>query len=192
MGKIGLLKIFKSYFATLRDDSSNEMSRSDVAVQLVAPALIGIASLPLFLLGIVDCPRFEGFITVAATVSSLLCALALMLFELRRGMGPVSADKSGKREAQLIDELFSDVMWCVVVGFAASFLMAISDAARDSLLIVGLVAGSLALSASLNFVMVVCMCLKRMNAVYMVASRSWTRKSKLSAGDSAKHDDRCG
>ena len=165
MGKIGLLKIFKSYFATLRDDSSNEMSRSDVAVQLVAPALIGIASLPLFLLGIVDCPRFEGFITVAATVSSLLCALALMLFELRRGMGPVSADKSGKREAQLIDELFSDVMWCVVVGFAASFLMAISDAARDSLLIVGLVAGSLALSASLNFVMVVCMCLKRMNAV---------------------------
>lgn len=190
MGKVGLSKIFCAYVATLRDDSSEEekTSYSDVALQLVIPVLIGIVSQSLFIFDIIECPDFGGFITVSATMSSLLCALALMLFELRRGMGSVSADKARERESRLIDELFADVMWCVVAGFATSLFMVVSDAARDSLPEVGQVAGSLALSAVTNFILVVCMCLKRMNAVYALVSRSWTRGSKLSADDPVDRD----
>ena len=71
--------------------------------------------LPCF--GIAGLLRFGELITVVAIVSSLLCALALMQFDLRRGFRE-SGNRSqiADREVRLIDELFDDVMWCVVAG----------------------------------------------------------------------------
>ena len=78
-------------------------------------------------------------------------------------------------EIELIDELFSDVLWSVVVGFLSVGCMAISGEINDIAAVNNLfTAFSLALCC--NFIVVTLMCLKRIDVCYQFISRFWGRK----------------
>ena len=184
MGKSSIVPIFKEYVRTLHggDDC---LRAQDVAVQLIAPAAVGIA-----VGALVPADAHEAVsaslptaITAVSIVSAFMCAMAVMVFQLRiqvanaideRGGDALSA-KVRKGDLKLIDELFHDVMWSIVVGFASALCMT----AACFLVGVQEIAFRILLGASaallLNGALVVCMCLKRMNSSYIIVSRSWGR-----------------
>lgn len=173
MGKVGLGSIFHSYFETLYDASTRRISFQDVAIQVVVPIAVGAGYFVLSCFGAVDLLHFGELITVVAIVSSLLCALALMLFDLRKGFHKgKKKSQVADREVLLIDELFDDVMWCVVAGFVSAFSMAVSGVSGGAFPGFDRIAAAVALTFLLNFVLVTCMCLKRMSAVYRIVSHS--------------------
>lgn len=172
MGKADLKPIAKAYFRTLRDHSTGKMSLWDVAFQIGLPVPIGVLVCFLGRLGIIGCLRFDGIVTVVSIVSSLMCALAIMLFDLRRNIKKKPDKQAERLEMQLVDELFADVMWCIVSGFSSAVLMALSGLGEWPDSNISLVFGSIAISLALNFAIVSCMCLKRMSGVYLIVSNS--------------------
>ena len=176
MSKIGLKPIFHAYINTLRNNSTGKLSFVDIAVQVIVPVAVGILVAQLIGKGVINKPSFDNSITVVSIVSSLLCALALMLFGLRSSLARRDKTQSTELELQLIDELFADVMWCVVAGFAAALFMTISAMTETFPFYIEIFATAFSITLLLNFALVACMCLKRMNAVYAVVSH--TRRGK--------------
>ena len=173
MSKIGLKPIFRAYVNTLRDNSTGKLSFFDIAVQIIVPVAVGIIVALLIGKGVVSKPSFDSLITVVSIVSSLLCALALMLFSLRSDMAKRRDEAQPTAlELQLIDELFADVMWCVVAGFAAALFMTVSAMTETFPFCIEVFATAFSIMLLLNFALVACMCLKRMNAVYAIVSHA--------------------
>ena len=61
-------------------------------------------------------------------------------------------------------------------GFASAFLMALSGVSDGAFFGFDRIAAAAALTFLLNFVLVTCMCLKRMSAAYQIVSCSEGRK----------------
>lgn len=161
---------------TLRDNLTGELPSADIIFQIATPVAAGIAVALLLVNGKMRRPCFDSSITVVSIVSSLLCALALMLFSLRSSLAQKGENQSTALELQLIDELFADVMWCVVAGFAAALPMTVSGMASGFSFYVGVFATAASITMLINFALVACMCLKRMNAVYAIVSHTRQRK----------------
>lgn len=178
MGKIGLKPIFCAYVNTLRDDSSGKYSYADIILQIILPIVVGVAMALLLGSGKMQWPCFDNSITVVSIVSSLLCALALMLFSLRGSLAEKHETEARAimLELHLIDELFADVMWCVVAGFAAALLMTVSGMVDTFPFCIGVFAAAVSITMLINFALVACMCLKRMNAAYKIVSHARQRK----------------
>lgn len=152
MLKISLVKIFVDYFHTLKNAETNKISIADILVQFIFPILIGIAYACLNF-------KLEGDVIagVVATVSALMCAVAIMLYQTRMQAAKDEAFTES-RQRKLIDELFSDVVWGICAGF---FLVIIIVFLGDFCWIVGFEACLLA-----HFFLVCMMCLKRINSAY--------------------------
>ena len=179
MGKSSLGAIAKGYVDTLHGGSSDGIRPKDIAAHVIAPVAIGVAA---FLSPQIDLSgiraMFGNCIVAVSIVSALLCGAAVMVFQLRMQLSHGEcADRTTRVERKLIDELFSDILWAVVCGFASVLLMVVlGTGERSSLLGDLLTAASLALLA--NYVMVTCMCIKRLNAAYMIVSKAWPNPSK--------------
>lgn len=182
MGKSSVIPIFKNYISTLhgRDDG---VRFQDVAVQLALPAAAGVAVgilMPTGLRGPVAA-SLPVAITAISIVSAFMCAMAVMVFQLRIqvaevfGEGKALAKKVEAGDLQLVDELFHDVMWSIVVGFASVFCMTASCFLVEAPEAAFRVAIGASVATLLNDVLVVGMCLKRMSASYAVVSKAWGR-----------------
>lgn len=184
MGKSSIAPLFKGYIRTLHG-GDDRLRIQDVVVHLVVPIASGIAVGVLVPTEAHDAVSgsLPTAITAVSIVSAFMCAMAVMVFQLRiqiadalDGNGsPALAAKVKKRDLGLVDELFHDVMWSIVVGFAsalcmtaACFLVGVQEIAFRILL-------GVSATLLLNDALVVCMCLKRMNASYTIASKSWGR-----------------
>lgn len=184
MGKSSIAPIIKGYIRTLHG-ADDHLRIQDVAVHLIAPAAAGIA---VGLLVPEDAHEVVSgslptAVTAVSIVSAFMCAMAVMVFQLRIQIaddvsgegGAALAGKMKKGDLKLIDELFHDVMWSIVVGFSSALCMT----AACFLVGVQEIAFRILLGASAAFLMndalVVCMCLKRMNSAYIIVSRSWGR-----------------
>lgn len=184
MGKAGLTSIARAYFDTLHAGTTGETRFADVFLQILLPLIAGIVLFcsAAFTEGNGFVPfvveAFSDITAALSIVSALLCALAIMVFQLRIQMAADDMEAvATKQETQLVDELFSDVLWAVVCGFAAVVLMIVAGSLGSETVAAWALA-AISLAVLLNFCAVTCMCLKRMGAAYSVVAGSWTRRAK--------------
>lgn len=174
MGKMSLSGIWRGYLGTLVNYSTGRMSMADIALQVVIPALSGVA---LFLFWPDDANAVNGVasnvVTGVSIISSLMCGVSVMLFQLRVQISSHDGAEATRRECRLIDETFSDVLWSVVVGFAAVILIIVGGVFDGRVPFAHKAMLSAALCLVLNLVAVTCMSLKRINAAYEIVSRVW-------------------
>ncbi|WP_419044880.1 hypothetical protein [Enorma massiliensis] len=176
MGKMNLWLVARGYLSTLVDARTEKISPIDMTVQVAAPVVCGVVFYFVWPLSNEAVENLaEGFVSGVSIVSALLCGVAVMVFQLRLQLASQTKPQPTLRESKLIDEMFYDVLWAVVVGFGSVLLLVLRDAAPFGLeawkAIVS-VAGALLL----NFIMVTCMCLKRLGAAYEIVSKYWAPK----------------
>lgn len=167
MQKISLKRIWEEYFHTLRDDSTGKISIDDVIVQLILPFLLGIAVFVdrayIHYLPCGDGSVSSNIITGVSIASALLCAVDVLVFQLRFDM--VAADeKPDSRSIRLVDEIYYDVLWAIVIGFLVVALLTMRGIQTEDV-IDALLLGA-AVMCLANFGLVMCMSLKRMAAAY--------------------------
>ncbi len=176
MGKISLRGLFVRYFRTLHSVDDDSLYIPDLLIHFGIP-------LGLLIWAIIKTDSaadvrvyFANAMTVISVISGFMCGLAVMIFELRINLNQSNGELGeNAEEINLIDELFSDVLWSVVVGFLAVGCMALSGETTDAST-VNIVFTSLSLALCSNFVVVTLMCLKRIDICYQVASHYWGRK----------------
>lgn len=167
MEKVSLAAILKGYLETLRDDGMGRVSFADIFIQIVVPVLAGVAMFA-------DREWFHAFpqgdgsvstnvITGVSIASALLCAVDVLVFQLRFDMGQSEEPHLG-RTVRLVDELFVDVLWAIVEGFIIVALLTVRGFFKGC--VVDNVLLGVAVALLCNFSLVMCMSLKRMNAAY--------------------------
>lgn len=179
MGKTSLRDIRRGYLRTLREEPwkpGSPFNKRDLLTQILLPVGVALAygvSWPL------DGDALDGMcgniVTGVSIVSSLMCGVAVMIFQLRVQLASPGDIDASDVEVELVDETFSDVMWTVVVGFAAVLLLILGDVAAVILPVLRRSCVSVAIGLVANLAVVTCMSLKRMNASYMTVSRVWGR-----------------
>lgn len=91
--------------------------------------------------------------------------MAVMVFQLRMQMSAQEERPPRKKVKRLVDETFYDILWAVVAGFTSVFLT-IATGATESVDVIQRVSGGFAVLFLGNFVMVTCMCIKRLSSTY--------------------------
>lgn len=176
MGKISLRGLFVRNLRTLHSVDDDSLYKPDIFVHFVIP--IG-----LFIWAMIETDNaatvrayFANAMTAISVISGFMCGLAVMIFELRINLNQSNGELGeNAQEIKLIDELFSDVLWSVVVGFLSVGCMAISGEINDIAAVNNLFT-AFSLSLCCNFIVVTLMCLKRIDVCYQVISRFWGRK----------------
>lgn len=175
MDKISLKNIFWRYIKTLHSADSDSLYIPDLFFHLGLPLVF--CGWTLFDSGNAALARayFPNAMTAISVISGFMCGLAVMIFELMISLDQNKGELGeSAREIELIDELFSDVMWSVVAGFLTVGFMVLSGSKTDTSPLAS-VFTALAFCLCVNFVVVTLMCLKRIDASYQIASRYWGR-----------------
>lgn len=174
MGMSSVSGIAKAYLSTLRDQRTGDTSRKVVIAQFGIPIFSGVA----WALAGPAITAPGNAIVGISIVSALLCAMATMLFQTR-----VSLDnrKKGGEETFvtevdliLVDQLFSAVLWAILLGFLIVLAMVTLEwfgafwlEGASAQIIAGFLVAFTA-----HFVFVVGTILKRLNRVYEIVARN--------------------
>lgn len=161
MGKSNIMEIVEEHFDTLRDARTDKIKIGDIVFQIGLPLFIGCLC---FLSGwwLKDA---SNAIVGISIVAALMCAMAVLVFQIRMD---ASADKRlGENDLILINELFANIMWAILVGLLLAFALIAFDA-------LGLFSGgypaqiatSISLAMCAHFIIVIAMCLKRLQRAY--------------------------
>lgn len=173
MGKMNLLDIAIAYLKTLRNYQTNRTMWVDVLLQVILPVSAGVAFVTFWPLTTDELNEINGdIISCVSIISALLCGVAVMVFQLRMQMASQTNPAPTKKEKILVDELFQDILWTVVVGFASIVVLVLAEA-FGKVLPIQRVLYSISVSMLVNFIFVTCMCIKRLNSTYRLASRGW-------------------
>lgn len=112
MGKISLRGLFVRYLRTLHSVDDDSLYIPDIFVHFAIP-------FGLFIWAIIDTHTvaavrayFANAMTAISVISGFMCGLAVMIFELRINLNQSNGELGeNAHEIELIDELFSDVLW---------------------------------------------------------------------------------
>lgn len=174
MGKTSLVVVAVAYFRTLKSYRTERYMASDIAVQLVAPALLGAGFAVAWPVSACDLSEAVGnTVSGVSIVSALLCGVAVMVFQLRLQIASQDSPRPTKRESTLVDETFHDILWAVVAGFASVTLFTLFGMLPDDGAVQRVIVGA-AVFFLLNFLLVTCMCIKRLHSAYEIVSKCWT------------------
>ena len=166
MGKTSLLGVARAYLNTLRSYRTKRVMPSDIIVQIGLPAAAAVSFAVLWPLGEDELSSVSSnVISGVSIVSALLCGVAVMVFQLRMQMSGQGEFSSRKKVKLLVDETFYDILWAVVAGFVSVFLTIATGVAEGVEVLQRVLAG-LAVFFLGNFVMVTCMCVKRLSSTY--------------------------
>lgn len=161
MGKSNITEIVRDHFDTLRDARTEKIKKGDLLFQVGAPVLFGFLC---FLSGwwLEDASNAIMGISI---VAALMCAMAVLVFQIRM---EASADRRlGENDLLLINELFANIMWAILVGLLLAFILIAFDAL--SFFSDGFsaqIATSISLAICTHFIIVIAMCLKRLQRAY--------------------------
>jgi hypothetical protein len=163
--KINIFKIIHDHIKTLRIHSTEGVSSSDFILFLFIPAAIGLG---LTLSGVY---LTDALINVLLACYSILTGLLINILVLivtlmkseRVSEGDEPAVISNKKlKNQLLQETFSNVAFCVIMGIALSVLAIV---AMKDIWYIRTPASFLVFSGSVNFVLTLLMILKRIYAL---------------------------
>lgn len=174
MGKICLLGAARAYVDTLRNYRTGKIMLSDVIVQIILPVILAVIFAFIWPLENKELDSVSAnIISGVSIISALLCGVAVMIFQLRMQMSSQCNPKPTKKETKLVDETFHDILWAVIVGFASVLLTIFANAVSE-LCVLQRVLGGLTVGFLGNFVMVTCMCIKRLSSTYLIVSKGWS------------------
>ena len=160
-GKASVSSIAEDHFATLKNDD-DKYDLADVAVQIAMPVAAG-AVVFLFKCVIGD---VGALVTGVSIVAALMGAMAVLIFQIRLSIP--NDNRLDVYDYELVDEVFSNILWAILVGFTLALgLVVYQTFCVMDLWLAGNVVTSLAVALGLHFVVVVAMCLKRLNLAYM-------------------------
>ncbi|AEX70294.1 hypothetical protein ACQXZL_03835 [Corynebacterium diphtheriae] len=161
MKKSSLKGIVLDHFGTLIDNKDKSRRLEDWLTQVGLPIVIGVVC---FCRG-VKLGEVGTAVSGVSIVSALLCAMAVFLFQLR-----VDLSKSNKilqRDYDLVDQCMFNTLWAIVWGMGLSVFLIVCeaggwlDSAKSGPVVTGI-----AVAASVHFVLVIAMCLKRLREAY--------------------------
>ncbi|WBQ05970.1 hypothetical protein [Kribbella sp. CA-293567] len=151
----------------MTDVRSGDYRRRDLLVFLGMP--LGLAAVSVFCGG--ELPSAGDLIQGVSILTGLLFALVIFVFQLRLQVG--SDDRIGpvSRIAILIDELFANVLYAVVVGLVTTAIVVLAGASvgpesdGDAASVNRWWTGGVVLTCS-HLLLTIAMCLKRTRAAY--------------------------
>lgn len=166
MGKISLLGVAVAYLNTLRSYRTKKVMLSDILIQVGLPAIAAVAFAISWPLDEEELSTVSNnVISGVSIVSGLLCGVAVMVFQLRMQMSSQGERPPREKVKRLVGETFYDILWAVVAGFSSVFLT-IAMGVAESVDVLQRTLGGLAVFFLGNFVLVTCMCVKRLSSTY--------------------------
>lgn len=161
MGKSSVAGIAKGHFRTLRDARTGRVRMLGLVWQVGLPVACGVVCA---MLGW-HLDDASNAIVGISIVAALMCAMAALIFQIRLDLNKTPAAE--KRDVALIDEVFANVMWAILMGLALALYLIIIDAV--GIFVEGtpaIIASSVAVALCVHFVFVIGMCLKRFQRSY--------------------------
>lgn len=163
--KLSLTSIVQDHLDTLVDARTHVRRRRDSVAQYGFPLLVGAVGATAFGVAGLAAPDPSGMLGGIAIFTGLMFGLATFVFQLRLTIGH---DPRLTESAQLkhrVDELFSNVLYAVLVGLVGTVLCLVGFVAA-TYHVAGLIWFGVTTAALTHFVMVVAMCLKRLSRAY--------------------------
>ena len=161
MGKASLWRVPADHFRTLQDNRTGKPDWGGVGTQVLAPLAAGVAAWR------VDARLSDVSAAVAgiSIVAALLFAMAVFLFQLRLQL--TTDRRLGEDDYRLVDECMSNTLWAILWGLALALFLIVCGAGewidddRSGPVLTG---GGVA--ASVHFLFVIAMCIKRLRRAY--------------------------
>ena len=178
MDKVNLTRLFALYLEGLKSDG--KISLPDILVQFIIPICCSAFSFALLLKGGIGLEQLSTFVSNAivaiSIISGLMCALAVLIFQLRAQISTEKSIEVRDAEYKLIDQLFNDVLWDVVVGFASAILLVISSGAIPVMSLVTCLVLAISVLCIAHFFLVTAMCLKHLSIAHEVIAKAWSKR----------------
>jgi hypothetical protein len=167
VGKAALWRVPADHFGTLRNHATDRPSVVDFTIQIGLPVALGAVT---WGLGVM-LDDVTGAVAGVSIVAGLLFSMAVFLFQLRlslEGDSRLTGD-----DYELVDECMKNTLWAILWGLLLALYLVISGAGKwMDTPIAGPVMTGIAIGASLHFVLVIAMCIKRLRRAYeRVAAR---------------------
>lgn len=163
----------RPHFATLRNAANGRFLWKAIALQLVAPVVLAVATF-VFAGRVNDASAIVGG---ASVLSGFLFGVVVYVFQLRQSLVHDPRVQRQARLPVLIDEMFSNVVYAVLVSFALTALALViaatqeHDAAGVLVPTAPIVTAALVLLAA-HLLAVVLMCMKRLRRAYEELKRT--------------------
>ncbi|MFH0412837.1 hypothetical protein ACG98H_12035 [Corynebacterium sp. L4756] len=160
--KLSPLPVIHAHLDTLRDSQSNKPLVWDYLMLYGLPVLVG---------GFSFWRKFQAqdigsFLGGVAVFAALLFALVVFVFQLRLSAGKDSVASRKPRLLKLLDQLFANVSYAVLVGIVTTFLGIASVWLSDDEGTAPIWLSVLLVTSVTHLVLTILMCLKRINAAY--------------------------
>lgn len=166
-GKTAIRPLVADHLRTFRDDRTGKRRLRDYLVHFAAPAALAALGVALGL-RLADAAQI---IAGAAVLAGFSFGLAVFVFQLRLDAGRDPRVPKGSTLLELIDELFNNVLYSIVIGLAlvvavvaATSFTAPPPGESPAPLSGWWTAGVVALG--LHYILTLLMCLKRTRAAY--------------------------
>lgn len=160
--KLSPLPVVYAHLDTLRDSQTNKPLIWDYLMLYGFPVFVGGFSLWREF----QAQEIGAFLGGVAVFAALLFALVVFVFQLRLSAGKDPVTSKKVRLLKLLDQLFANVSYAVLVGLWTTFLGIASVWLSDGEGKAPIWLSVLLVSAVTHLVLIILMCLKRINAAY--------------------------
>lgn len=173
--KFSLMSVVADQYGTLVDAKTGRPRPEDFFVVLALPLVaLAVSLLAGWQVGVVS-----ELIAAVSITTGLLFGLVVFLFQLRVQIGAAErTERVPPAAVRLVDEMFRNVAYAIVVGFVLTGVTIVGAATRvdppGSAPLEGMGEGMTAVVLALvtHFLLVLAMCLKRLTSAYsLVAAR---------------------
>lgn len=163
--KFSVLPTIRAHYATLVDDSTGRPHIPDYVLSIGGPVLVGGVVAAIMRARQLSTSDMASYIAGVAIFTALLFALVIYVFQLRMQIDTDDRVPRDGRLMRLVDQLFSNVNYAVVVGVLTTVIaMVAAMLAHDGE--VGPYWTGVISALGLHLVLVVFMCIKRVDSAY--------------------------
>lgn len=178
MDRINLTRLFRLYLNGLKTDERIRLQ--DIVVQFFVPICCSVISFVFLWKEVVKSEQLLTFVSNAivavSIISGLMCALAVLIFQLRAQISTEKSIEVRDAEYRLIDQLFNDVLWDVVIGFVSAILLVILSGAISGPSFIACFILALSILCIAHFLIVTAMCLKHLSIAHEVIAKAWSKR----------------
>lgn len=171
--KVNVLPIISAHFRTLRNAATGRVAISDYLVQVGVPLLLGVAA---WLTNTELKGAYGNIVAALAIIFGFAFAVTVFVFQLRMQMAEMQISSEQTRVAEispqmdkrapvLVNELFSNCLYAVLLSGAATVL-----AGSIEPLHFGQLGDWMLVAMISHLILVMLMCFKRLNAAYSKVS----------------------
>lgn len=178
MDKVNLTRLFKLYLKGLK--YNGRINLLDILVQFCIPVCCSVISFLLLWEGVIEPEQLSAFVSNAivaiSIISGLMCALAVLIFQLRAQISTEASIEVRDAEYELIDQLFNNVLWDVVIGFISAILLVVLSGGISNMTLVTCLIFVVSILCITHFLLVTAMCLKHLSITHEVIAKAWSKR----------------